>query len=71
MITIIIFISLFLLILILLFNNNFYYNLYNCNQFIYNIAWEDPRIDFKYFSYLDRSFGQQNQPTDKVIEGIL
>ena len=48
MITIIIFITLFLLILILLFNNNFYYNLYNCNQFIYNIAWEDSNIDFKY-----------------------
>ena len=37
-----------LVILLLLFKNTFYDYIYNCNQFIYNIAWEDPKIDFKY-----------------------
>lgn len=37
-----------LVILLLLFKNTFYDYVYNCNQFIYNIAWEDPDLDFKY-----------------------
>ena len=45
---IVIFIILIAFLLLFLFRDNFYFNLYNCNQFIYNIAWEDPNIDFKY-----------------------
>ena len=48
MLEIIIFFILFLIIIFFIYKNIFFYNLYNCNQFIYNIAWEDPSIDFKY-----------------------
>ena len=29
-------------------NNDFYNNILNCKEFIYNIAWEDTNIDLKY-----------------------
>ena len=53
MVKYIIFIFLILFLSIIVYNlffYNFEKNIINCKKFIYNIAWEDPKIDFRYLN---------------------